>query len=64
MQFHLWHHSEDLATLLLFSDVSTDEEKQAIINALQQNPLPKNVCHISYKIPTIYKLILANLVMQ
>lgn len=43
MLLHFWYLSEDLAALPLFSDDSTDEDKAAIVNALQKDPLPEDV---------------------
>jgi len=42
LRLHLWYLSEDLAALSLFSDNSSDEDKQAIVNALQKDPFPED----------------------
>ena len=43
MRLHLWYLSEDLAAVTLFSPDASNEEKEAIVNALQREPFPEDV---------------------
>jgi len=43
MRLHLWYLSEDLAALPLFSDDVSDDDKRAIVHALQKEPLPEDL---------------------
>ena len=43
MRMHLWYLSEDLAALPLFSDDVSDDDKGAIVSALQKEPLPEDL---------------------
>ena len=65
MRLHLWYLSEDLAALPLFSEDISNDDKRAIVCALQREPFSDDVRRVEpNKVPVFRNCSIAEFVMQ